>query len=84
MPGVLTWRTYFTACARHVQEDFIHLRGHKQRKRAIARLYPLSRAESNPYRRYLWTRICRALIELRRLQKRPGRFRLDSERRGGA
>lgn len=74
-----TWIGYLTCCARRVEREFVHLRGRKQRKRAIARLYPLPRAESNSYRRYAWTRVCRALIELRRLQKRPGRFRLVSE-----
>ena len=80
MSKVLTWRMYFTACARNVQDDFVHLRGRKQRKRAIARLYPLSHAESNGYRRYLWTRICRALLEQYRERNKPrGRFRLEGQ-----
>jgi hypothetical protein len=78
MPGVLTWGGYFTSCARRVQDEFVHLRGRKQRKRAIARLYPLPSKESNGYRRRVWTRVCRSMIELHRLRKRSGRFRLVS------
>ena len=79
MAKVLTWRMYFNACARTVQDDFVHLRGRKQRKRAIARLYPLPRVESNPYRRHLWTRVCRQLIALRCDRRTPGRFRLRGD-----
>ena len=74
-----TWVGYLTWHARQVREDFIHLRGRRQRKRAIARLYPLPPEESNGYRRYLWTRICRTEIEIHRQRRRPGRFRLTEE-----
>lgn len=75
----ITWVAYLTAMARERKDEFVHLRGRKQRKRAIAALYPLSRSEHNGYRRYLWTRICRRLIEEHRAAKRPGRFRLNGE-----
>jgi hypothetical protein len=79
MTNIQTWGVYFEHCAHRVASEFVHLRGRKQRKRAIARLYPLSRNESNSYRRTLWTHVCHSVIELRRLQKRPGRFRLVSK-----
>ena len=78
MSAANTWVGYLTCCARRVQSEFVALRGCKQRKRAIARLYPLPPDESNSYRRRVWTLVCRSQIELHRLQKRPGAFRLVS------
>lgn len=79
MAAADTWVGYLTWQAQQMREKFVQLRGRKQRKRAIARLYPLQQEESNSYRRYLWTRICRAQIELRRQRRRPGRFRLAGQ-----
>jgi hypothetical protein len=79
MPRDITWVAYLTAMAREVKDQFVHLRGRKQRKRAVARLYPLDRCEHNRYRRHLWTRICRRIVEEYRAAKSPGRFRLDGE-----
>jgi hypothetical protein len=79
MSREVTWVAHLTAMARQVKGEFLHLRGRKQRKRAIARLYPLPPKESNSYRRYLWTRICRAQIELHRQRRHPGRFRLAGQ-----
>ena len=76
---MVTWVGYLEWCAQQVRGDFVHLRGRRQRKRAIARLYPLRPDESNSYRRYLWTRICRAEIENHRKRRRPGRFGLAGQ-----
>jgi hypothetical protein len=79
MAAADTWVGYLTWHARQVHDQFVQLRGRKQRKRAIASLYPLSQKESNSYRRYLWTRICRTQIELHRQRRHPGRFRLAGQ-----
>ena len=78
MANANTWVGYLTLYARHIQHEFVAFRGRKQRKRAIARLYPLPRNESNKYRRRVWTRVCREQIALHRLRKHPGRFRLTN------
>ena len=79
MPRDITWVAYLAAMARKVRDQFVHLRGRKQRKRAVARLYPLGRCEHNRYRRHLWTRICRRIVEEHRAGRRPGHFRLNAE-----
>ena len=79
MSAVDTWVSYLAWHALLVREQFIHLRGRKQRKRAIARLYPLPPDESNGYRRHVWTRVCRAEIEIHRQRRRPGHFRLIAQ-----
>lgn len=79
MSACNTWIGYLKCCARIVQDQIVLARGHKQRKRAIAKLYPLPPDESNRYRRRSWTRACREQIAMHHLRKRPGAFRLRSK-----
>lgn len=76
MSALDSWVGYLTWHALQVRQQFIHLRGRKQRKRAIADLYPIPKRESNGYRRRVWTRVCKAEIEIHRQRRRLGRFRL--------
>jgi len=79
MSACNTWVGYLRCCARIIQNQIVFLRGFKQRKHAISRLYPLPHDESNAYRRRAWTRVCREQIAMHNLRKRPGRFRLMGE-----
>ena len=69
----LSWVKLLSFYARRDAEQYVHLRGRKQRKGAIARLFPLTPEEHTPYRRGLWTRICRLVIEEHRVARRQAR-----------